>query len=614
VRKQRLALLYIAPRWRLGSRAVSSKFYRREKKLLSKKFKTSVLATQTGICVKTDELIDALASIKAVCEKQRWKLLVWDKALGIIGRPPKQRPNLPGMPSLPVVDTALEVMHELINTTNEGDTPLVVVFKNFHLPFERQREELVAACQHVLELGKLRSIFVVGLMPPEAILPPEVSPLFSTIEHELPDLEELTEILDSLLAGSGAKADATLKHRCAHAALGLTRLQAEGIFAACLVEQGQVDPLYIWREKAGILNREGLVTLHESKANFDAIGGLEGAKEFLKRLCTPDPLEQQDTDARAKGVVAVGPPGVGKSLLAYCLGNEVKIPTLLANPGNLMDQYVGNTEKNTRKFFQILRRMAPCIVVMDEVGQVMPSGRGHDDSSGVSKRMLGTFLTEMNDMKEPVFWFFTANDISSLHEAFLRAERIDAKLYVRLPGATQRAVIWRMYLRKFFPKQVLGQDDPQYIDTEWQQLLASGCTDAEQLAAALMTVPAGSERDQALATIRAKSKTLAELVQAELVDDSGWTPAEIRACCRLMRRLRLSVAATSKRVSRVCAGDKGTQMLERLDRWAHEEGAIDAETGELFVPATASATASATTSEPPSGTGIRRRVRRDNAE
>lgn len=55
----------------------------------------------------------------------------------------------------------------------------------------------------------------------------------------------------------------------------------------------------------------------------------------------------------------------GKSLIAYCLGNELGIVTLKANPGNLMDQFVGNTEKNTRKFFQVCRRMAPVVVIMD---------------------------------------------------------------------------------------------------------------------------------------------------------------------------------------------------------------------------------------------------------
>jgi len=584
---------------------------------LLKEFSVAVGAGQTGIRVNTDEMPDALATISEACQKKGWELRVWDKTKGLVahGKPQPQKKPVPS-PLAGIAqaqaqakpqsnqENALAAILAFLeepakpDPAEEGEQiPVVCVFKNFHLTFERVREEMVSAVQHLIEDGKERSKFIVGMMPAEAKLPPEVEPLFHVIDHELPDEDEMlgilrgvvrTDELDDKEEGSPPTQEerATCK-----AALGLTRLQAEGVFAASTVQFGKVLPNEVWEHKAKILNREGLVELHKSPLNFSNVGGLHGVKDFLKRLCAYDPLEDVDPDARAKGVAAVGPPGVGKSLIAYCVGNELGIVTLKANPGNLMDQYVGNTEKNTRKFFQICKRMAPCVVVMDEVGQVMPSG-GQDDSSGVAKRMLGTFLTAMNDVQEPIFWFFTSNDVESLHEAFLRAERVDAKIYVRLPDENQRAEIWRIYVAKFFPRKVKDKDDPLYIELDVAEAIkqyqrmkkVSPVEYGQKLAAALMAVPAGKKREQILAQLGDVDENLQEATEAALIDDDGWTPAEIRSCCRLMRRLKMPLNETAKRVGHVAIGEKGEKMLRRLDRWAVNDGAIDAETGELFVP------------------------------
>lgn len=221
----------------------------------------------------------------------------------------------------------------------------------------------------------------------------------------------------------------------------------------------------------------------------------------------------------------------------------------------------------------------------------MPSGDSGGDS-GVSKRLLGTFLTEMNDITEPIFWVFTSNDVATVHEAFLRAERIDAKIYVRLPDESQRADVWRIYVKKFFPEKVGGEADPRHIGTDVAAMLAaysklkkvSPVEAGEKFAVALMGVPAGQRRDEVLDKIEAVDPNLASVARKGLIDDEGWTPAEIRSCCRLKRRLNMTLLETSKRIGHVCLGSRGEKMLARLDKWAQNDGAIDAETGEMFVP------------------------------
>jgi SpoVK/Ycf46/Vps4 family AAA+-type ATPase len=587
---------------------------------LRNKLSVAVAAGQPGIRINTDEIPDALKTISETCKHFGWNLQVWDKAKGLQAEGlVKKQPKKTGLAGLDKAEenkpteteNALAVLYALwqappqmaSESKDEEDTiPVVLVMKNMHMSFEGQpekRELVVSLIQHVLEDGKENSKFLVGLMPTEAQLPPEIDPLFHVIDHELPDEAELLEILDGVVtegAGDDEEEDEEAikeltdadKKSIAKAALGLTRMQAEGAFSSSIVEHKQVLASEVWRSKATILNRDGLVELRESNLGFKDIGGLHGFKSFLNQLMQYDPLQDEDPDAMYKGVVAVGPPGVGKSLMAYCVGNENNIPTLLANPGNLMNKWVGDTEKNTRKFFQIIKRMSPCVVVLDEIGQTMPKGDGGEGSE-VSSRMLGTFLTQLNDIRDPVLWFFTSNDVEKMHEAFLRAERVDAKFYVRLPDATQRAAIWSLYLKKFFPPKVKGKPCERHLVLNVGEVMKQFTTAkkanvddfANRLSAALMACEPEA-REKNLNKILGINEVLGNSVKALLIDDEGWTPAEIRSCCRLARRLRLGLFESSKRTGHVCLGSKGEKMLNRLDRWAINDGALDGETGQLF--------------------------------
>lgn len=571
--------------------------------MLGKDFGVAVGAAQTGIRIDTDEIPDALEVIADTCLRYGWQLRVWDKTLGLqakgissqVAAAPDNLP--PGLAAL-ASQAPASLLGELIRFLNEpaaidpedptATLKLILVVKNFHLAFESGREAISSALQHLIERGKAEDKYVVGLMPAEAKLPPEVDPLFHVIGHELPDVAELTEILAGIASDEELASSETFDYPDApaivQAALGLTRLQAEGIFAASRVqaEDGQIQAKDVWDHKAKILNRDKLVELLEPALGFSDIGGLQGLKDFLIRITAPDNLEEVDPDALYKGVVCVGAPGVGKSLTAICLGRELNVPTLLLNPGNLMGEYVGVTERNTRKFFQIIKRMSPCVCVIDEINQTM--GNGKNSNSAVDNRMLGSFLSALNDIKEPVFWFFTANEIEGMHPAFFRAERVDAKFYVRLPDADQRAVVWRIYVKKFFPKKITGVADPRGVELDVDRALKrffQADDDREtRLAATLMTLPM-ADREAALRELA--KKKLRAVVEPLLVDDAGWTPAEIRACCRLARRLNLPLHLAARRVGHECLGAAGEKMLAQLDRWAEQNGALDAETGELFV-------------------------------
>lgn len=616
---------------------------------LRKEFGVAVGAGETAIRIDTDEIHDCINTLAEVCKKHGWEMRSFDPLVGqqwCSGDPPDKKPapsakpvtggsaadllaaiGGPGGPA--ATPSTAQVLMDFYNEPakpdkgNQGEVlPMVLVIKNFHLAFQN-REMVAAIIQHLvgdkvgdhpdyekhlrkavfdphdIEASSDTGRFIVGLMPAEAQLPPEIRPLFKHLVHELPDEEELWHILAGICPAqdeadqedNAQSLSGEERRKICKFALGLTRLQAEGVFSSSLVQHEKIDPEYVWKEKSQILNKEGLVELYQGKEKFKDVAGLEGMKDYIIRLLTPDEYDDADPDVRAKGLLACGPPGTGKSLIAKAAGNELGLPILMVNPGNWFGQYVGESEAKTRKGFQILRAHAPCVAIIDEVEKVMPSSRGGSGDSGVGARMEGTFLTMMNDLQELIFWMFTANDVRRMHEAFFRAERVDGVFYVRLPGPEQRAALWKLYGKKFFPKEVtLGGKAvpfPDHRPTTLNDLLGelekakkvNPVDWANKFVLPLMCIADPDKRAKATTKIREANENVAESLR--LVDDDGWSPAEIRSCCRLARRLKEPLSKTQMRVRPVKVSAR--KVIEYLEEWA-AEAALDAETGELYVP------------------------------
>jgi hypothetical protein len=637
------------------------------RKGLYRLFEDSVRARDPAVRVNTDDIDDAIKTIDSVCDAHGWRLRVWDAQAGVVwyhGKPkqPAGQPALSTSGSLAGLNNAgpgqtnvLGVLQSFLAEPPTVFSPdgkkaeietTVLVVKNGHLAFERERAAVSSALQHLVgdkvhshaayqakdstlrqacehygiepdnDTGKV----VVTLMPLEAKLPPEVRPLFRVIDHDTPDDEELLVIYDGVVP-AGRTADET-RHKACQYARGLTRLQVEGVLAAAIATHGKDInarlPQFVWEQKSKIFNDEGLVELYTGSETFADVVGLEGAKRLFRNLVSPSPFAEHIPELRGKGVCVVGPPRVGKSLILKALGNELGIPVLMLNPGALMGGFVGDTERNTRKVFQIIRAHAPCVVVIDEVEKVMPSGR-EDDSSGVGRRMAGTFMTQMQDIKEAVFWAFSANSIDNLHEAFLADDRVDAVVFVHMPGARQRAACWKMYLKKFHPREVGGEPFPHAMDTDFDAVLEelSGAKKinvgnwANRLVAPLLCVPAGKERVAALQDVADVDANVSSAAHDLLIDDDGWTPARIKSVCRLSSMCGTTLTETARMMPR--REGKLAKAVARLEKWAEDE-AIDAETGVAYVRPKEDDGAAATQYAPKVKPGASRRKLRDVGE
>jgi ribosome biogenesis ATPase len=151
--------------------------------------------------------------------------------------------------------------------------------------------------------------------------------------------------------------------------------------------------------------------------------------------------------------------GCGKTLLAKAIANESGANFISVKGPELLDKYVGESEKAVRTVFERARSSSPCIIFFDELDSLVPrrgSDHGGGGGSGVSERVVNQLLTEMDglDSRRTVFVIAATNRPELIDPAMLRPGRLDKLLYVPLPTAPERVSI----LKALAAKVALAKD------------------------------------------------------------------------------------------------------------------------------------------------------------
>ena len=150
-----------------------------------------------------------------------------------------------------------------------------------------------------------------------------------------------------------------------------------------------------------------------------------------------------------KGLLLVGPPGVGKTLIAKAVANESGVNVISVKGPALMSRYVGDSEQGVRELFLKARQASPCIIFLDEVDSVVPArGEGSTDSH-VAERVLSQFLSEMDGLEElnGVFVMGATNRVDLIDPAMLRPGRFDDIIELGLPDDDAKLKILKVHLR-----------------------------------------------------------------------------------------------------------------------------------------------------------------------
>lgn len=189
--------------------------------------------------------------------------------------------------------------------------------------------------------------------------------------------------------------------------------------------------------------REGFTTI--PNVTWKNIGGLKDLREELYYdivlpCLEPTTLEKVGIN-KAVGVLLYGPPGCGKTLLAKAVANEARANFISIKGPELLNKYVGESEKAIRSLFIRARNSSPCIIFFDELDALVPKRSQENNNAG--ERVVNQLLTEMDGLEErkQIFIIAATNRPDIIDPAMLRPGRLDKLLYVPLPSKEDRLSI-----------------------------------------------------------------------------------------------------------------------------------------------------------------------------
>ncbi|QZZ22147.1 AAA family ATPase [Leptothermofonsia sichuanensis E412] len=329
--------------------------------------------------------------------------------------------------------------------------PGLFVFKDLHpfysAPVIRWLRDAIASFK-----GTQKTII---LMSPVQEIPIELEKEVAVLDFPMPSMAELNQVLSNQLEQSrGRRITTEAREKLLKAALGLTRDEAEKVYRKAQVTAGRLteeEVGVVLSEKKQLIRRNGILEYIEEDETIDSVGGLEELKRWLKQRSNAFTERAREYGLpQPKGMLILGVPGCGKSLIAKTTSRLWGLPLLRLDMGRVYDgSMVGRSEANLRNALKTAESISPAILFIDELDKAFAGGAGSADSDGgTSSRIFGSFLTWMQEKTSPVFVMATANRVERLPGEFLRKGRFDEIFFVDLPNAEERQEIFKIHLSK----------------------------------------------------------------------------------------------------------------------------------------------------------------------
>jgi len=258
---------------------------------------------------------------------------------------------------------------------------------------------------------------------------------------------------------------------------------------------------------------------------FDDVEGVDEAEESLQEIVDylHDPAKYRDIGATMpKGVLLVGPPGTGKTMLAKAVAGEADVPFFSISGSEFVEMFVGMGASKVRDLFKQAKEKAPCIVFIDEIDAI---GKKRDSRMGGNderEQTLNQLLTEMDGFEASggVVILAATNRPESLDPALTRPGRFDRRVPVELPDLKGREAILRVHAKKIRAEQNIdygriarmasgasGAELANIVNEAALRAVRAGRTEASEsdMEAAIEVVIAGYEKKNAILTDKEKS-------------------------------------------------------------------------------------------------------------
>lgn len=387
----------------------------------------------------------------------------------------------------------LKTVNDLLN----DNKPSLFVFSDFN----KFLEDAVTARFFKDILGRINNTRTTIVSVGGACrLPADIEPLAARITGGYPDEKEIGDAIHGVISECGFSSavpavdlEPETIRRIVASLKGLSLQQIRNIINRCVLNDSRFDKTdiaEIEKYKKEIFDREGILEYFGAEPP-SGMAGFDNLKKWV--------AERRNSvfsgDSRLpppKGLLLLGVQGCGKSLAAKVIAGAFGIPLYRLDLNRLYSKYIGETEENLRKALKTVESLAPVCLWVDEIEKIFAASSGEIDG-GVSRRVLGTMLTWMQERKDRSFIAATSNDIDSLPPELLRKGRFDEIFFADLPDASAREGIIGIHLRK-------RGLDPAQFDTASLAVNSEGFSGAEIEQAVISSLYSASGANEKLST------------------------------------------------------------------------------------------------------------------
>ncbi len=419
------------------------------------------------IWARTNEEKRAEGHLVGVAAALRFrKVFVWKSTTGLVelGAEGSARTDLATLcknPAFgPLEQQADGILEYLITFKKSG--PVLVIMEDLSGHINETSPNRLQAMRLLKDLAKRSRSSVSKDWVQVVAIDKEAAPEgFIEVELPLPTRDELSQtvtgMLESIRGDAKDRVQQSIQEdgkmdQVLDALIGLEDQQAQQALAVSLAEKGTVEPEVLLRSKRALLKSEALEWIEPMVGGMDDIGGLDPLKRYLVIAQSSFLLSQREPNTpRPKGALFAGPPGVGKSLSAKCVGVAWKLPLIRLNIGALFGKFQGQSESNWRQARQVVEALAPCILWIDEIEKGLQGfgGGGSESDGGTTSRIGNDFLTWLAECERPIYIIGTANDPLKVPAEFFRAGRFDAKFWIDVPNHPDRVKVLEVVSKKW---------------------------------------------------------------------------------------------------------------------------------------------------------------------
>lgn len=300
-----------------------------------------------------------------------------------------------------------------------------------------------------------RQTIIIADPAPASGLPSGIRDIVTVIDTGVPDTDEIMQLVSSAdISGQSRLAEEAVRIELSRNLQGLSYSDIRQILRSTTVRTGgrlsRRTIALALEEKKQIVRKTGIIEVKDTDEKFDNIGGLEVLISAIRAKKTIFDHLTLAQSRRAmvplpKGVLIIGMPGCGKSMIAKAIASEFGVALLRLDINRLMGKYVGESETNLRRALETAEAAHPCVLWIDEIEKAFAgTDSGNND---IIVRLMGHFLTWMQERRSAVYVVATAND--ALKPELMRKGRFDDVFFVDFPNRDEACSILRKTLAPY---------------------------------------------------------------------------------------------------------------------------------------------------------------------